>query len=36
MAWCRADGTVATGPKVGVLYVTENHERVEADVGRPR
>jgi GTP-binding protein len=34
VAWCRADGTVAPA-RVGVLYVTENHERVEAEQAGP-
>ena len=34
VAWCRADGTVQSA-KVSVLYVTENHERVEADSAGP-
>ncbi len=34
VAWCRADGTVQSA-KLGVLYVTESHERVEADSAGP-
>ncbi|HMU80682.1 MAG TPA: EF-Tu/IF-2/RF-3 family GTPase, partial [Microthrixaceae bacterium] len=34
VAWCRADGTVERA-KVAVLYVTENHERVEAASAGP-
>jgi GTP-binding protein len=34
VAWCRADGSVERA-KVAVLYVTENHERVEADEAGP-
>jgi GTP-binding protein len=34
VAWCRADGTVERA-RVGVLYVTENHERVEAEEAGP-
>jgi len=34
VAWCRADGTVATA-KVGSLYVTENLEQVEVDEAGP-
>jgi GTP-binding protein len=34
VAWCRADGTVQRA-KVAVLYVTETHERIEADTAGP-
>ena len=34
VAWCRLDGTVERA-KVGVLYVSEQHERVEVDVAGP-
>jgi GTP-binding protein len=34
VGWCRADGTVAR-VRIGGLYVTENHERVEAEVAGP-
>jgi len=30
VAWCRADGTVQRA-KVGVVYVTESHERIEVE-----
>jgi GTP-binding protein TypA/BipA len=34
VAWCRADGNVERA-KVAVLYVTENHERIEVDFAGP-
>ena len=34
VAWCRADGAVERA-KIAVLYVTETHERVEADSAGP-
>jgi len=34
VAWCRADGTIEKA-KVGVLYSTENHERVEVEESGP-
>ncbi len=34
VAWCRADGSVERA-KVAVLYVTETHERIEADEAGP-
>ena len=34
IAWCRADGSIERA-KVAVLYVTETHERVEADSAGP-
>ena len=34
VAWCRADGTIERA-RLGVLYVTENHLRVEADEAGP-
>ncbi|MFZ4519093.1 MAG: translational GTPase TypA [Microthrixaceae bacterium] len=34
VAWCRADGSVERA-KVAVLYVTESHERVEAEEAGP-
>jgi GTP-binding protein len=30
VAWCRLDGTIDKG-KIGVIYVTESHERVEVE-----
>ena len=34
VSWCRADGSVERA-KVAVLYVTENHERIEVDSAGP-
>jgi GTP-binding protein len=34
VAWCRADGSVEPA-KVGVLYVTENHQRIEVESAGP-
>jgi GTP-binding protein len=34
VAWCRADGTV-TRARIAGLYLTEHHERVEAEVAGP-
>jgi GTP-binding protein len=34
VAWCRADGSVQSA-KLGVLYVTESHERVEVESAGP-
>ena len=34
ITWCRADGSFERA-KVGVLYLTENHERVEAEEAGP-
>ena len=34
VAWCRADGTIERA-KLGVLYITEAHERVEVDEAGP-
>ena len=34
IAWCRADGTVTSG-RIGDLYVTENLDRVDAEVVGP-
>ncbi len=34
VAWCKTDGTVERA-KVAVLYVTENHERIEVDEAGP-
>ena len=34
VGWCRTDGTVERA-KVAVLYVTENHERIEVDEAGP-
>ncbi len=34
VAWCRLDGAIET-VKLSALYVTENHERVEADEAGP-
>ena len=34
VSWCRADGSVERS-KVAVLYVTENHERIEVDSAGP-
>jgi len=34
IAWCKADGTTSPA-KVGMLYVTENHLRVEAESAGP-
>ena len=34
VAWCRADGSIERA-RVAVLYVTETHERIEADEAGP-
>jgi GTP-binding protein len=34
VAWCRSDGSVQNA-KLGVLYLTESHERVEVDSAGP-
>jgi GTP-binding protein len=34
VAWCRSDGTIESA-RVGVLYLTENHLRVEVDSAGP-
>jgi len=34
VAWCRADGSIQRA-KVAVLYVTEDHERIEVDEAGP-
>jgi len=34
VSWCRTDGTI-TRAKVGVIYMTVNHERTEVDLAGP-